>query len=125
MGSWGIRVTSDLAVHSGKAQVRLTDLRSFLQYNYPDFITLFPFELLQSDSSAETRRSCSNDANIDLVLGPFYVGRIKGFTSPERRGVKPSGEMMPPHHELLRPPPEHCGRGLTVVDTPSPDRSQK
>jgi hypothetical protein len=91
-------------------RIQLTDFSSFLQHDYSDFFALLPFELFEPNRSTETCRASSNDAYVDLILCPLYVGRIKGFASSERCRMEPPAKGEPPRHKLLRSPSEHCGR---------------
>ena len=99
----------------GEVWEQLTNLGTFFQNNYSDFFALFFLELFQPDRCAETCRPGSNDAYVDLVLRPLYVGRIKNFPSSERCRVELPVRNEPPSYELLRSPSEHCGMLCSMV----------
>jgi hypothetical protein len=49
----------------------LTDFASFFEHDDPNLSALFSLELFQSNSGAQSGRSSSDDANIDIIFRPL------------------------------------------------------
>jgi hypothetical protein len=70
----------------------LTGVGALLQNDDADILTLVPFQLLEANGSAQPRRSCADDTDVDLVrrslnVVPSSTGGTEKTTASRARQV--------------------------------------